>query len=241
MIHKTKGIVLNTFKYSDNSVVSTIYTEQFGRLSFLVNGVHSKKSKTKFNLLQQLFILDLDIYYKDNRGLQKIKEIKPDTIIETIPFDIVKSSLAILIAEILNKTLKEEEKNKSLYNFLYNSIKILDASSEGKSDFHLLFLLKLTKFLGILPKNNYSENYQVFDMVNGEFVQSRIKSETRLNTGLSKLISHMLTIDYSNLQTLKLNKEKRNSLLENILLYYKLHIPEFYDIKSLKVFKEVFS
>ncbi len=241
MLYKTKGIVLNTFKYGDNSIISSIYTEQFGRLSFLVNGVHSKKSKTKINNFQQLFILDLEIYYKENRNLQKIKEIKADFILETIPFDIVKSSQAILLSEVLTKSLKEEEGNKGLYEFLYNSIRYLDIAEEGKSNFHLLFLLKLTKYLGLLPKNNYSMYFPIFDIVNSEFVQNSTELETQLNPQLSLLISKMLSLDYNNLQEIKLNKEKRNSLLEKILLYYKLHIPEFYEIKSLNVFKEVFS
>ncbi|MBS3776366.1 MAG: recombination protein O N-terminal domain-containing protein, partial [Bacteroidales bacterium] len=39
MIAKTRAIALHHIKYSDTSVILTAYTEAFGRISFMLQGI----------------------------------------------------------------------------------------------------------------------------------------------------------------------------------------------------------
>ncbi|MCD4664768.1 MAG: DNA repair protein RecO [Bacteroidales bacterium] len=169
MLHKTRGIVLNKVKYSETSLIVKIYTELFGLQSYLIRGIRNKKSKIKPSLLQHLALIELIVYHKEKKSIQHIKEIKSAYQFKSVPFDIRKSSIIIFLNEILYKVIKEEESNKSLFEFLFNTIQILDINEKGVSDFHLIFLVQLTKFLGFFPKNNFSKTRDNFNLEDGEF------------------------------------------------------------------------
>lgn len=240
MLYKTKGIVLKYIKYSETSIIVTIYTENFGRQAYIINGVRGKKSKIKANFFQPLFLLDMEVYHKPKRDLQRVKEIQNAFIFTTLPYDIKKSTLAIFIAEILYKTIQEQEPNQELFNYLFNSIQLLDLKAEGLSNFHIYFLIHLTKYLGFFPNNNYSETNSYFDLKAGCFVQIKPMHLSYLEKEESKWLSKMLFFSEDQHKDLKINYKTRNHLIEKILEYYLLHNEGVANIKSLDVFKEVF-
>jgi len=240
MLFKTRGIVLHHIKYSETSVIVTIYTEVFGRQSYLINGVRSKKAKIKANILQPLFLLNMEVYHKPKRELQRVKEVQNDFIFNSLPYDIRKSTLAIFIAEILSKTIQEQEPNTELFNYLYNSIQVLDLKGKGISNFHLYFLIHLTKYLGFFPENNYSSFNCFFDLKAGGFVQIKPMHLFFLNKSESKVLSEMLEFSDNQHENVNINHKDRMEILEKILDYYSLHNDGVSNIKSLSVLKEVF-
>ena len=240
MLNKTRGIVLHHIKYSETSVIVTIYTETFGRQSYIINGVRSKKAKIKANILQPLFLLDMEVYHKPKRELQRVKEIQNAFVFNSLPFDIRKSSLAIFIAEILYKTIQEQEPNPDLFEYLYNSIQVLELKTEGISNFHLYFLIHLSKYLGFFPNNNFSESNCFFDLKAGRFVLIKPMHSFCLDAEQSKILSQLLEFSENQHETLKISYKNRIFLLEKILNYYLLHNEGVSNIKSLSVLKEVF-
>ncbi|MBC7451053.1 MAG: DNA repair protein RecO [Cytophagales bacterium] len=153
MLHKTKGIVLNYIKYSDTSIITRIYTEAFGLQSYIVNGVRSSKSNNKIALFQPLTLLDMVVYYKAQRGLQRISEMRCAEPYLSMPFNIHKTSIAIFLSEVLIKTLKEEAGNQELFDFLYHSFHALDKMEKGTLNFHVSFMLRYSFYLGFFPEN----------------------------------------------------------------------------------------
>lgn len=240
MLHKTKGIVLHHIKYSETSVIVTIYTEKFGRQAYIINGVRSKKAKIKANILQPLFLLDMEVYNKPKNDLQRVKELNNDFIFSSLPYDIRKSTLAIFIAEILYKTIQEQEANQELFNYLYNSIKLLEYKEEGIANFPLYFLLHLTKYLGFFPNNNYSEKNEYFDIKQGQFVQLKPLHTLGLDLNNSKYLNVLLGFSEDQHEKIKIPYQIRLSLLEAIIDYYTLHNEGIRTIKSLTILKEVF-
>ena len=93
MLHKTRGIVLKTFNYSETSLIVHVLTEKFGTQSYLLKGVRKNKTKIKMSMLQPLHLLDMVVYHKPNGGLQSIAELKNDPILSEIPYNIIKTSL----------------------------------------------------------------------------------------------------------------------------------------------------
>ena len=239
MIHKTRGIVLHQIKYSDNSIIVTIYTELFGRQSYIIKGVHNKKSKIKSNLFQPLYLLEMDAYYKPNKNIQNVKEIQSAYIFSSMPYDIRKSSIALFIAEILYKTLQEHEANKDLFNYLFHSIQLLDLKDDSISNFHLYFLVHLSKYLGFFPNNNYSQEKCYFDLRAGSFMQIKPMHNSCLEKGLSKIFSQLLTFSENQHQEIELSHSERMFLLEKLVEFYSLHHEGVVNIKSLGVLKEV--
>ncbi|MFC2104672.1 DNA repair protein RecO [Bacteroidota bacterium] len=240
MLYKTKGIVLHYIKYSETSVIVTVYTENFGRQSYIINGVRSKRSKIKANMFQPLFLLDMEVYHKPKRDLQRAKEIQNAFIFTTLPYDLKKSTLAIFIAEILYKTIREQEPNTELFNYLFSSIQMLDLKEKGISNFHLYFLIHLTKYLGFFPNNNYSEKNCYFDLKAGSFMQIKPMHLSFLEKDQSIIFNKMLDFSEDQHEELNLKYQDRIKLLEKLIEYYTLHNEGVTSIKSLEVLKEVF-
>jgi len=240
MLHKTRGIVLHFIKYSETSVIVTIYTERFGRQSYIINGVRSKKAKIKANILQPLFLLDMEVYHKPKRDLQRVKEVQNAVIFTSLPYDIRKSTLAIFIAEIIYKAIQEQESNPDLFEYLYNSVQILDLKESGLSVFHIYFLIQLSKYLGFFPNNNYSEEKCFFDLKAGAFVQIKPFHTSFLDKEQSLILSQVMNFSTDQHENLKVSYKERSELLEKIIEYYRLHNTGISEIKSMSVLKEVF-
>ncbi|MDQ1148305.1 DNA repair protein RecO [Sphingobacterium zeae] len=151
MLNKTRAVVLKTTNYSESSLVAQLYTEHFGMQSYLIAGARKPKGKIKANILQPLHLLEIVATHKDNGSLQRISEARQAPALQEIPYDIVKSSLALFLNEILYKILKEQEHDSYLFEFIHQSILWLDQSHSNLANFHLVFLIKLTRFLGFYP------------------------------------------------------------------------------------------
>ena len=151
MLHKTRGIVFKTTDYAESSVIVQIFTEKFGLQSYLINGIKRPKSKIKLNSLQPLHLLDMVVYHKSSGNIQRVSELRHQPVFLSIPYDIVKSSVTMFLNEVLYKSFRQHEPDEVLFEFLFNAIEILDRISKGISNFHLYFLLRLTRFIGFYP------------------------------------------------------------------------------------------
>ncbi|HNW49772.1 MAG TPA: DNA repair protein RecO [Prolixibacteraceae bacterium] len=240
MITQSKAVVLHQLKYSETSVIATLYTEAFGRQSYIINGIRSPKSKQKSGLLQPLFLLEIEAYHKPGREVQRMKEFKLDQVYQTIPFDVVKSTIAIFLSEIMYKTIRNEETDPELFHFMYDSFLHFDSMKEGNSNFHLWFLANLLKFLGVQPQNNYSPIYQWFDLKNGKFLISRPIHPTSPGLEDSKLLAELFSLRHDAIHLFALNGAQRSQLLEYLLEYYSIHFEKIGKINSLKVLAEIF-
>ena len=238
MLHTIKGIVLQTIKYTDSSVVAKIYTNTFGLQSYLVNGVHAKKSLTKVNLLQPFSLVELVVYHKEKKQLQRLKEIKCDQPFTSIPFDIAKRCIVIFLDEVLCKSLHEEEQNPLLFNFIFNAIQILDLKTDNCANFHLLFLLHLSKHLGFYPQGNYS-HHSFFDLKEGRFKAQTPQHVDFVDIPGSLKFNLLLNSNFDTISALQLSGAERKELLEKIIRYYELHLTNFKNVNSHLVLQEV--
>src|SRR5882757_6416664 len=151
MLHKTRGIVFKTTDYGESSVVVQVFTEKFGLQSYMVNGAKKPKAKISCNMLQPLHLLDMVVYHKETGNVQRIKEVKNSPVLQTIPYDVIKSSLALFLNEVLYKAIKQQAADENLFGFIFNSIEWMDHQPEGIVNFHLFFLTRLTRYLGFYP------------------------------------------------------------------------------------------
>jgi DNA repair protein RecO (recombination protein O) len=171
IIHKTRAIALHSIKYSDTSIIVHIYTELFGRQTYIVKSAYSKKASIKANLFSPLNLLEMEVYHKETSELQKIREASNYPAFQSIYTDPVKSAIVVFIAELLFRIIKEEAPNQQLFDFLFSSIHLLDLENKRVVDFHLVFMIQFAKYAGFFPDNNYSTENQFFDLINGKFVQ----------------------------------------------------------------------
>lgn len=235
MLHKTKGIVLHTLKYSETSAIARIYTRNFGLQSYMVNGVHSSRAKQKAAMLLPLTQLELIVYKRENKSLQRISEMKHGYLFQSIPFNMLKGALSMFLVEILNNIIREEEEYPELYDFIEEQIIRLDSSEKVDNNFHLSFLLDLSEYLGFKPTGSYSEKNPYFDLQEGTFVD-KTPGSNYLTPSLGQYVHELL-----HERKVTIPNQQRIELLEKILLFYTLHVDGFKQVKSHQVLHEVFS
>ncbi len=238
MLFQTRGILFHKTKYSESSIIAKIYTEKFGLKSYLIRGVRKSKAKFKANLFQSLSVLDLVVYNKEKSDIQYIKEVSQDKQYQNIPFEVIKSSIAIFINEILYKSIREEEANPELFAFIYNALIHLDKTEEP-ANFHIFFMLNLTKFLGFYPKNNYSESTKSFNLEEGEFQAVELHNDLLILSPLSGKFSRMIGLSVDKHGELKLTGPERKVLIGKLIRYYELHLPGFKNVRSHQILHEV--
>jgi DNA repair protein RecO (recombination protein O) len=240
MLHKTRGIVLHSVKFSESSLVVKIYTEAFGIQSYLVKGVRSPKSKLKPVLFQPLTLLDLVVYRKERNVLQSIKEIRISHPYQSVPFDIRKSSMALFVNEVVYRALGEEEPNGPLFEFLWNAFLLLDTVEEPFHHFHLLFTLKLTKYLGFYPRSARSAEHCYFNLSEGIF-QPLYLEGICLDRKLSEMWCTVLEWPIEKPCVPSLHARERDIVLDAVLTYYRFHLPGFAGFRSAEVLHSVLS
>lgn len=220
MIHKTRGIVFRFTKYGDTSIIVNIFTELFGLQSYIVNNVRSKSSRT-ISLYQPLTLLDLVVYHRENGNIMRIKEARCLYAYQSIHQDIRKTTIALFLAEMLNKSVKDQSNAESIYDFFMNSFIALD-KLEGVENFHLVFLVKLSRHLGFGPQATY-------EVLEGHGVTNAEEAA----------LHQLLTAEFEQCPTL--THEVRRSVLELLLTFYKRHLEMIGEIRSVAVLQEVFT
>ncbi len=234
----TKAIVFSSLKYGDTSLIVKAYTQSDGLKSYLLKGVlGSRKGKLKAAYFQPLMQLELTATHKNKGTLESIREVKVVNSYKTLHTEVIKNSMVLFLAEMLGNSIQEEEKNLGLYNYLEYAFDWLDMNSQI-ANFHLVFLLNLTKYLGFYPdESEKDENY--FDLMDGQFI-----STPSLNPLIEKEnvvhFKRLLGINFDALSSIKLGKTNRESLLKSVILYFELHLHGFRKPKSLAVLNAVF-
>ena len=239
MIVKTKAILLNHIRHSDNSLIARFYTEEYGRLSVMVRGLSAKKGKTRYLYFQPLYLFDLEIYYRETKEMHNLKEINLSFTPLNIPIDIFKSTISLFISEILYATIREEDVNRRLFSFIESSVKALDEITNGVSNFHIWFLVNLSSYVGIGPSPTDSKG-SYFDMLNGQFVASAPLHPDFLEPRTADYLNRLLEYTVEELPELQISGTERAEFLDRILRYYSLHLPGMRRIRSLRVLNEIF-
>ena len=221
MINKTKGLVLNYIKYGDSSIICKIFTNSFGLQSYIINGIRNSKTKN-IALYQPLNILNMVVYHKNNSGIQRIKEAKLDVIYTSIHNDMKKVSVCFFLSEFLSKILNNEIDQEDKFDFIQNSLIEFDRLNSRFSNFHIQFLIKLSKYYGIdiisLDQLIVSNNT---DKVLDEFVQKCIDESYQGNINSNNIL--------------------RNKVINLIIEYFSIHLEINIKLKSTDVLKEIFN
>jgi DNA repair protein RecO (recombination protein O) len=239
MVEKFDGIVLRTQKYSDSLMVADMYTRSRGRLSFLVPVSHSRRSKVRSVLFQPLSMLSLTASYKKG-SMSRVQEVQPYSMLLSVQSDAVKSSIALYLSELLAYSLRESGEDEALFNFLDRSFTLLDTLEAGYSDFHLVFMVQLLRYLGIYPNLDGFTQHSYIDLQQGCAVSVHPLHGNFLMPADAAPFVGLLRTGYENMHLLSLNRELRGKYLATLITYYRLHIPDFPKLKSLDVLRELF-
>lgn len=235
----TKGIVLGYTKYSDSSIILQLYTQELGKVSLIVYGISNKK-KNKLVYFQSLYLLDVIISHKDTRQVQSLKELKINPVLPELSADFIKGTQAMFLAEVLQKSLKSTEPDLEVFDFLYHAIQMLNAMESNYHFFHLAFMSKFARFLGIWfePDNFHSGFY---DFRSGHLAVEKPTHPYYMTLEVFNTCKSFVHLPFDSLAQIKLNKNQRDLCLTSLVKLYEYHVTDFNQLNALGVLNEVFS
>jgi len=239
MFHRSEGIVFRVFPFRDRSHILKVFTREYGIKSFIIRSSSKAKSNTLAKA-QLLNILNLEWMSKAESDLVHVKHLEIAEPYQEIPLNVEKSSILLFLAEMLYKTVKEEFQNQDLYDYVKNSLVYLD-HSQNYSNFHLCFLLKLSKYYGYMPFLDGKHTTKFFNVQEGNLHLNEPKHEYYFSEDNTALLKQLSGMNFDESEGVKLSREKRNLFLTDIINYYRYHIDGMEEIKGHEVLQEVFS
>ena len=240
MLTKTTAIVLHNIKYGDSKMIVDMFTRAHGRMSFVVTMPKSARSKIRKQFFQPLSMLSLEYDYRPKEQLQKIKEATILHPYSSLPFDMDKLTVGMFISEFLYHSLYGEQSNEQMFDYISDSLQWFDSSPSPAANFHLVFMMRLSRFLGFYPNLDDYVPGCVFDLRNGCFSSLSPLHSDYLSSAEASLMSLMMRMNYPSMHLFKFTRAQRNRLLDVIVQYYRLHIPGFPDMKSLEVLRNLY-
>ena len=238
--YKGRGIVLHTLKYGDSSLVAYLLTDVGGRRNYMVQGVRSRRGHgSKLALFQPMFPVEFEGLESSRQQMDRFKEVRAGFALQSLPFDVRKSTMALFMAEVLYRLVKESEPDSQLFDFVWESIGALDSMEEGVANFHLWFLVNLSRFLGFYPGNEYMPGAW-FDACEGSYTVQKPPHATVMTPENARLMNDFVECDVRCLAEIGLNRTQRSAFLEALLAYYGYHLDAIHAVQSVRILQEVF-
>lgn len=240
MIERLCGIVLRTVKYSDNDMMVDMFTDMRGRCTFSVRVSHKARSLSSMSLWRPLSQLEFDADIRPNSAVANIKNPRVLVAYDDINASLVKSCQVLFMAEVLYHALKNEPRNRALYDFINLSMEWLELAGRGYANFHIVFMVQLMRFVGIFPNlDNYSPT-AFFDMMEGCYTYLPPSHAYGIRPPETEVLPLLARLNYASMRILRWNRIQKGRCLKLLNDYFRLHIPSFPELKSLDVLTEVF-
>lgn len=237
---KQQAVVLNTVRYSDEAIIATLFAQESGVVPMLVRVSRSRRAQVRHSLFRPMAVLEVEWEDRPRASLQRPKAVQVALPLSTLPYDPMKSAIALFLAEALYHAVPVEPDAGSLFAYIVRSIEWLDTCERGFANFHLVFLLHLTRFLGFRPNVEDFRPGDYFDLRASCFVRTLPVHPDFLSPEDAALVPKLLRMDYANMHVFRFSGEERSRLLEQINRYYRLHVPDFPELRSLAVLRSIF-
>lgn len=240
MLQRSRALVLHTLKYDDDRLICALLTEENGLVSVIVRRPRSRRSGVQPSLLQPFSALSVEWEERAAGGLSPLRSAQSEAVWADLPYHPVKRALALFLSEFLCHVLRREQSSPALYAFTRASVEWLDAARGGLANFHLVFLLRLTRFAGFFPNLDEAAGGRWFDLQSGTFAPCRPAHPYFLPPDEAALLPRLMRMQYATMHLFRFSATERRRLLARITDYYRLHVPGFPELRSPEVFAEVF-
>ncbi len=222
MYKKVEGIVISEYPFEEYSKVIKIFTKD-GIVDVIAKGAKRLKSPF-FSTTSKLTYCVFNIMYKDN-GLSKLVDADILNDYRNIKKDIVKTSYATYITELVTKVYKHD----SNCNIFYLYIQCLDKISSGYDPMVIsdILKLKLLDYLGIKPIidrcvecGNTTDIATISSYYGGYICKNCLRGEKIFSTKTINLIRGLYYVDISKIKKMEISNEIKKELDEFIDDYY---------------------
>ena len=206
----------------------------------LVPAGSSREACRRRALMMPMGLFEGEAEFKPGRDLINIRGVKPMAVLPAISSSPSKSVVAMFIAEVLEKVLRDAPPDKVLSDYIFESVIALDGlSARGTANFPLVFLCRLGTFLGIEPDISTWRPGTVFDLTEGIYRTSIPLTGRWLNPEETAVASIVQRLNYASASRLPISRTARREILDRILEYYTIHLTPLDNLKSLPVLRDL--
>src|SRR5690606_8026695 len=238
MLVSTNAIVISALKYSEADLIVKCFTQKSGLKTYILRGIlKSKKGKFKVSMFQPLTQLEIVARHKEKGTMEYLQDARIIHHYSSLHTNVIKSTLVLFLSELLRSAIQEEEQNEPLYHYLENTFTWLDMH-DNIANFHLLFMLNLTRYLGFFPDEVQGDR-PYFNMLDGVF-QDMSTNPYCIDGANMQLLKSLIGMKFDELEHIQLTRSGRSGFLNMMISYYQLHIDSFKKPKSLGVLNEIF-
>lgn len=233
-------VALRTIKYNDKHSILSVYSLELGRVSFLIPAGNGRESVRRRALFMPLSIFECVASIRPGRELHTMRDPRVLMPLHGLHSHPVKGAMAMFVADVLGAVLRESQSDNSTFAFLIDAITRFNIMNEGVANFHLCFLYRLGRFIGIEPDVSTYQEGAVFDMQEGRFRMTPPLHHKFLSVDDSRVLAMLSRITFDNMRHYKFNRNQRNDLLDKILEYYTIHYSSLSQMQSLDVLRCLF-
>lgn len=147
-ILKTEAVVLSKMNYGDTSSIVSLFTEDYGKVSLIVKGARSPKSKYG-KIVDPLNYLSIVFYKKESREIQLLSQADLIEHYQRIKSDIDRIEYALAVIELVKYILADLEANKKIFKATIRILSRLNRGDEAPEisfGRFFLFILKETGY-----------------------------------------------------------------------------------------------
>ena len=239
MLLTSRCIVLHTLRYGDDAIIAHVLTEVAGCVTFIIRVTHARRARSQHVFFQPFALLDIAWEEHPRSSMQRPKSVSVATPLVSVPFEMGKRGIALYLAEFLYHALRSEPASPSLFAYIYHSIEWLDATRGSVANFHLVFLLRLTRFLGLFPEVRAVVPDSYFDLSTCTFSVLKPAHPHFLTPEEAARLPLLLRMRYETMHLFVLSAAERSRFLDLVGAYYQLHCPGFPALKSLQVLRQL--
>ncbi len=239
MLVNIEGILIYKIKFSETSLIIHLLTKEYGVKPFIIKGIRSNKSKNNIALFDYLSIVSVVAWMGKNTEILTIKEVNLEYNYTNLSGNIIQNSIFLFISELLHKLLIDNSPDSDIFHFTKNSLIEFDKSKKFNSDFHLWYFTNLTKYLGIMPINNFNQNNLYLDITKSKFVDNYSDNKNIFSKETSYMFFYYLTTTFADCILNRFSIDIRVNYLDNIIVYYNYHYDKFKNLNSPSILKSV--
>jgi DNA repair protein RecO (recombination protein O) len=241
-IIKTEAVVLSKLNYGDTSLILSVFSEDFGKMSVIIKG--GRNPKGKFGMIADpLNHVQMVVYKKDTRDLQLLSNVDIISHYPRIKEDLEKTRYALAIMELIKRLTVENEANKKLFKGLIRILYLIESNNEQPGilfgRFYLFLLAELGYALELskcgICGNEIGRKSGGFSFETGFVCNSCFESHPGLNLASAELLNYFFCLNNNIIiSNISLDLIKQSNLF--LERYTKHHIPDFSGIQALNYF-----
>lgn len=231
MLTTTRAVILRAVRHNDHLIVLTAYTEAFGTRACMMRlGRKDRSRQVAAQPLSRMELVVLGDAEKDSLLLREARVEKPYTNLHTDP---LRGTLALFTQEVLYRALRHVPSDPALFAFIDSALDDLDTGSATGS-YPQRLLIGLAHQLGFLP-DGPETSATGFDLREGIFYHGKSPHELCLSAEQTTLLLHLM----GSAEPISVPAAVRSELLDHLLLFMRLHVEDFGELRSLGVLRQV--